>query len=99
MALSISSDSSPTTDAPNWVDYYVKNRNDGGPIQTLFNQTLQTVDQRSTEHLGNTNTITETIVGSAFANMMIVPGAAGTMQVLHHGFGAFFAPSTSPKGI
>ena len=90
MALSISSESTPSsTDAPNWVDYYVKNRNDGGPIQALFNQTLQTVAQRTSEHLGNTNALTETIVGSASANMMIVPGAPGTMQVLHHRFGAF----------
>ena len=64
MALSISSESTPSsTNAPNWVDYYVKNRNDGGPIQALFNQTLQTVAQRTSEHLGNTNALTETIVG------------------------------------
>ena len=40
MALSNSSPHTSTADAPNWVDYYVKNRNDGGPIQALFNQTL-----------------------------------------------------------
>jgi hypothetical protein len=69
-----------------------QNRDDGGPIQALFNQTLQAVVQRSgAEHLGNTTSLTssETIVGSALATIMIVPGGTGTMQIIHHGFSAF----------
>ena len=87
MALSVSSSMS-SPDAPDWIDFYLKNRNDGGPIQALFSQNLVTMSQITAGHLNDTGALTETIVGSAHGNIMIVPGRIGTIQLIHHGFGA-----------
>ena len=89
MALSVSSAASTSGDAMNtWMDFYVKHRNDNGPIQALFNRNLQTMGRTTADHLGDTNALTETIVGTAYGNMMMLPGRTGTMHIVHHGFGA-----------
>ena len=88
MALSVSSSTS-APDALNWVDFYVKNRNDGGPIQALFSQNLLIMSQITVGHLNDTGALTETIVGATHGgNVVIVPGRTGTIQLTHHGFGA-----------
>ena len=38
------------------------------------------------EHLNNVNKFTETIAGSDFGNMLLVPGRKGIVQLIHHGF-------------
>ena len=86
MALSVNSETSATSAtsaeaAKCWVDYYLRNRNDKGPIEALFAQNHRTLAQRTASHLNNTNELTETIVGSSFGNMMMVPWGQGTMQV------------------
>jgi hypothetical protein len=37
-------------------------------------------------HLNNPVRLTETIAGSNYGNMFIIPGTIGLMQILHHGF-------------
>ena len=87
MALSVSSSTEPAGTL-DWVDFYIKNRNDNGPIQALFAEDLQTMAQKTVGHLNDSNALTEYIVGSAFGNMLIVPGTRGIMQTIHHGFGS-----------
>lgn len=62
---------------------YINNRNDNG-----FSQTFQSAAERIAFHLGNSIGPTETIVGLANRNMIIVPGPTGIINILHHGFGA-----------
>ena len=92
MALSVSSSTSGTSSASGptkcWVDYYVKNKDDKGPIQALFTQSHRDLAQRTANHLGSPNELMETIVGSSHGSMLMVPGEKGVMQILHHGFGA-----------
>ena len=76
-------------EALNWVNFYVNNRNDGGPIQALFGQNLQTMSEITAGHLNKSGALTETIVGPAHGNIMMVPGRTGTIQlIVHQGFGA-----------
>ena len=86
MAISIASTEGP--DAPNWADFYINNRNNNGPYQAMFSQTFQSTAKRTAFHLGASSGSTETIVGSANGNMLLVPGPTGTINILHHGFGA-----------
>ena len=86
MAISIAS--SEGSEAPNWADFYINNRNDNGPYQVMFSQTFQSAAERTAFHLGNSIGLTETIVGSANGNMIVVPGSTGIINILHHGFGA-----------
>ena len=37
-------------------------------------------------HLNNPENFTETITGRSFGNALLVPGQAGHMHLLHHGF-------------
>jgi hypothetical protein len=37
-------------------------------------------------HLNNVAKLTETITGSDYGNMLLVPGRKGSMQLIHHGF-------------
>ena len=37
-------------------------------------------------HLDNPVRLTETIAGSNYGNMLLMPGTTGFMQILHHGF-------------
>ena len=87
MALSVSSSTS-APDAANWVDFYVKNRNDNGPIQALFSQNLLAMAQKTSSHLRDANALTETVVGSAHGNIMLVPGRTGFYNLLHDVFEA-----------
>jgi hypothetical protein len=102
MAFSVSSSTSTGKVMNNWMDFYVKHRNDNGPIQNLFGQNLETMGRITLGHLNDTNALTETIVGTSYGNMMMFPGKSGTMQIAHQGFGAsteFVSTSTVPKEI
>ena len=88
MALSVSSSTSTGEVMNNWMDFYVKDRNDNGPIQNLFGQNLEAIGRITLGHLNDTNALTETIVGTSCGNMMMFPGKSGTMQIAHQGFGA-----------
>jgi hypothetical protein len=72
--------------ADKWTDFYARNRNDGGPFQTLFETNVATMARKTESHLNNVTKLTETITGSDYGNMLLVPGSKGTMKLLHHGF-------------
>ena len=76
----------PTTHAKTWTAYYAQNRSDEGAIQALFEETMGTLTETSVTHLGNPGKLIQTIAGTGFGNMMIVPGPPGTINLLHHGF-------------
>jgi hypothetical protein len=69
-----------------WTDFYAQNRNDGGPFQTLFETNEAAMARTTAGHLNNVSRLTETITGSDYGNMLLVPGKSGTMQLIHHGF-------------
>ena len=70
-----------------WTDFYARNRNDSGPFQTLFKTNVAAMARTTmAEHLNNVSRLTETIAGSDYGNMLLVPGRNGTMQLIHHGF-------------
>ena len=55
-------------------------------IQTLFTSDLGTLADRTRTHLSNVANFTDTITGRSFGNAILIPGQAGHMQLLHHGF-------------
>lgn len=69
-----------------WSAYYERNREDNGAIQRLFRTNMTSFRVMTENHLDNAVRLTETIAGSNFGNMFLVPGLNGRMQVLHHGF-------------
>jgi hypothetical protein len=69
-----------------WTAFYERNRDDGGAIQRLFRTNLTQFSVMSENHLDNVGRIMETVAGSNYGNMILVPGPTGFMQVLHHGF-------------
>jgi hypothetical protein len=69
-----------------WTDFYDRNRNDGGPFQSLFESNVAALARKTEGHLNNVAKLTETITGSDYGNMLLVPGRTGTMQLIHHGF-------------
>jgi hypothetical protein len=69
-----------------WTDFYARNRNDGGPFQALFETNVAAMARKTEGHLNNAAKLTETITGSDYGNMLLVPGRRGTMQLIHHGF-------------
>lgn len=73
--------------APTWKEFYSRNKEDGGAFEELFSMNLATMAAKTETHLDNTGTFTDTIVGSTFANMLVVPGPLGKVHLLHHGFG------------
>ena len=73
---------SPST----WLDFYAKHREDTGAFQRLYEADLGTLATKTKTHLGNALGFTETIAGSAYGTVLLVPGPPGRMQVLHHGF-------------
>ena len=67
MAISIAS--TKGSEAPNWADFYINNRDDNGPFQAMFGQTFQSSAERTVQHLGDSNALTaETILGSSNGN-------------------------------
>ena len=74
--------SPPTT----WVNFYGQNREDNGAFQKLADTDLGAFATRTRTHTGSALNFTESIAGSAHGNMLIVPGQAGRVQFLHHGF-------------
>jgi hypothetical protein len=80
-------DNSPTSPVT-WIDFYARNREDGGTIEELFEENMAGMAAKTEEHLEDTGTLTDTIIGSSYANMILVPGRPGKMLLLHHGFGA-----------
>ena len=85
MAISIAS--TEGSEAPNWADFYINNRDDNGPFQAMFSQTFQSTAERTAQHLGDSNAFTETIVGSSNGNIVLTPGRTGFVNLIHHGFG------------
>jgi hypothetical protein len=77
----------PTTNAPTWREFYSQNKEDGGAFAELFNSTMAEMATKTETHLDDTGALTDSIVGSSYANMIIVPGANGKVHLLHHGFG------------
>jgi hypothetical protein len=75
----------PTTTLT-WTAFYARNREDEGAIQTIFEEDLQDLVERTTDHFEQPGKFADTIAGSANANMLIVPGTKGMMNILHHGF-------------
>ena len=69
-----------------WTDYYARNRKDGGPIQALFNTNAKSLARKTQENLNNVSKLTDSITGSSFGNMILIPGKPGLMQLVHHGF-------------
>ena len=75
----------PTTSGT-WTAFYERNKDDNGAIQRLFRTNLTMFSVMSENHLNDTVRIMETVGGSNYGNMLLVPGPTGFMQVLHHGF-------------
>ena len=71
-----------------WTEFYVRNRKNGDTIEELFAANMAGMTLLTVEHLANTGKLTDTIIGSSHANMIMVPGRPGQMHLLHHGFGA-----------
>lgn len=69
-----------------WTEFYARNQNDGGPFQVLFETNMETMARKTEGHLNSVAKLTETITGSDYGNMLLVPGNKGTMQLIHHGF-------------
>ena len=69
-----------------WTDFYARNRDDGGPFQALFETNGAAMARKTEGHLNNAAKLTETITGSDYGNMLLVPGSRGIMQLIHHGF-------------
>jgi hypothetical protein len=69
-----------------WTDYYERNRNDGGPIQALFDTNAKSLARKAEGNLNDVGRLTNFITGSSYGNMVLVPGRPGTMQLVHHGF-------------
>jgi hypothetical protein len=75
-----------TIRADNWTDFYERNRTDGGPFQTLAEVSAAALAQRTRSHLDDVSKPTETVAGSDYGNMILIPGAEGIMHLIHHGF-------------
>lgn len=88
MAATNPTATTPTHPPLTWLDFYTRNREDGGTIEELFAENMAGMAGKTEEHLGNTGMLTDTIIGSSNANMILVPGRPGKMLLLHHGFGA-----------
>jgi hypothetical protein len=69
-----------------WTTFYARHRDDEGAIQSLFDQDVGEFVEKTVSHFENPNGLAQTIGGSANANVMIVPGETGRMNILHHGF-------------
>ena len=70
-----------------WTAFYARHREDEGAIQSLFEKETSEFVEATTGHFEDPNKLTQTIAGSAYANVMLVPAQTGHMHVLHHGFG------------
>jgi len=75
-----------STTSGTWTAFYERNKDDNGAIQRLFRTNLTMFSVMSENHLNDTVRIMETVGGSNYGNMLLVPGTTGFMQVLHHGF-------------
>lgn len=73
--------------ASTWRSFYAHHKDDGGAFEDLFKANLAEMADLTESHIVDSGRLTDTIVGSAYANMMIVPGATGKVHLLHHGFG------------
>jgi hypothetical protein len=69
-----------------WTEFYARNREDDGAIQTLFDAELQDLVDTTVGHFEDPRKLSDLIAGSGNANMLIVPNDKGIMNILHHGF-------------
>ena len=74
------------TNTHSWTTFYARNRDDEGAIQTLFDAELQDLVDSTVAHFEAPGKLSNTIAGSGNANMLMVPGDQGVMNILHHGF-------------
>ena len=77
----------PVTPLTWWTAYYARDRReDEGAIQELFEADLQDLVDQTTSHFESPGLFADAVAESANANMIIVPGPKGVMNILHHGF-------------
>ena len=69
-----------------WTAFYARHREDEGAIQSLFEKEISDFAELTISHFEDPNRLAQTIGGSAYANVMLVPAQTGWMNVLHHGF-------------
>lgn len=82
-----------TARADNWTDFYERNRANGGPYQTLAEASAAALAKRTKSHLNNVSKLTETVAGSDYGNMILIPRSKGIMHLIHHGFACNTATS------
>jgi hypothetical protein len=75
-----------STNTLTWTTFYARHRNDEGAIQSLFDQGINEFLNTTISHFEAPHALAQTIGGSAYANVMLVPGEIGRMNLLHHGF-------------
>ena len=68
------------------MEFYERNRDDGGAVQRLFRTNLTQFTVTTANHLDDPARLSDTFAGSNYGNMILVPGTTGFMQVLHRGF-------------
>ena len=69
-----------------WTAFYDQHRKDGGAIQSLFDRDVSDFVKMTTSHFQNPNGLAQTIGGSAYANVVVVPGEKWRVNILHHVF-------------
>ena len=76
----------PITSSISWTTYYTRNRDNDRTIQTLFDNNWTALHRQTLSHLGNPVSLAESIGGSTYGNMMIVPCEPRMQLLQHHGF-------------
>ena len=69
-----------------WTAFYALHRADEGAIQSLFDREVSEFVDTTISHFEAPHILAQTIGGSGYANMLLVPGEMGRMNILHHGF-------------
>lgn len=69
-----------------WTAFYARHRDDEGAIQSLFDREVKEFVDMTVNHFEEPHKLAQTIAGSAYANVLLVPGTQGRVNVLHHGF-------------
>ena len=68
-----------------WLAFYWRNRDDNGAFQKLATTDLGRLAELTKTHLDDALAFMDRITGSAFGNMLLVPGSLGRVHILHHG--------------
>ncbi|KAI2493347.1 hypothetical protein MHU86_21192 [Fragilaria crotonensis] len=78
-----------------WLAFYARNREDNGAFQKMYESELGPLAAVTKTHLDDALAFTDTIAGSAYGNMVMVPGLPGKFHILHHGFTCTTSKGTS----